>query len=203
MPKTKTTLTPPEYAVLGLIRERPSHGYELKQQLGGDHGLGRVCPVEPAMVYAILKTLSGMGLVEGTRDDSSYPPKEVFAITEQGSARFEGWLRQPVGRMREARLDFLIKLFFAMHDDTELARSLLQAQITATREYAAGIAEEQAALGPDEDFDAIVLESKSSAATITLEWLDGCLQRLPSSASGSATAGAGASRRSAARAKGA
>lgn len=178
MPKTKTTLTPPEYAVLGLIREHPSHGYELKQQLGGNHGLGRVCPVEPAMVYAILKSLSGMGLIEGTRDDSSYPPKEVFEITEQGRTRFDGWLRQTVGRMREARLDFLIKLYFAMRDDAVLAHDLLQAQIAATREYAVGIAEEQAGLGPDDEFDAIVLESKSSAAAITLQWLEDCVTRV-------------------------
>ncbi len=60
MPRTKTYLTAAEYAVLGLVRQRPTYGYELQRQLSGRKGLARVLPVEPANVYAILKSLSGL-----------------------------------------------------------------------------------------------------------------------------------------------
>ena len=117
MPKTKTFLTPAEYAVLGLVREKPAYGYELQRHLSGKRGLGRVCPVEPAMVYAILKSLSGLELIDGVWDNSAYPPKAVYTTTDQGQATFERWLHSPVGRMREVRLDFLVKLYFAMKED--------------------------------------------------------------------------------------
>ena len=97
MPKTKTSLTPSEYAILGLIRERPTYGYELKKQL---RQLERVAPIEPAMVYAILRSLAGFDLIDGTVDDSSQPPKSVYTVTEEGDAQFQRWLRRPVGRIR-------------------------------------------------------------------------------------------------------
>ena len=109
MPRTKTYLTASEYAVLGLLRQRPAYGYELQRRLGGRTGLARVCPVEPAMVYAILKSLSGLELIDGEWDSSSYPPRAVYAATAEGDAAFLRWLRQPVGRMREVRSDFMIK----------------------------------------------------------------------------------------------
>jgi PadR family transcriptional regulator AphA len=179
MPKTKTFLTPAEYAVLGLVREKPAYGYELQRQLNGEHGLGRVCPVEPAMVYAILKSLSGLELIDGVWDNSAYPPKAVYTATDEGAAVIARWLRSPVARMREVRLQFLVKLYFALREDRELARDLIGAQIATTSQYAAGIAREQAKLegGPD-SFDAIVLESKASAARITREWLEKCLDNL-------------------------
>ena len=180
MPKTKTDLTPAEYAVLGLLCEEPSYGYELKDQLSPGSGLGRVCPVEPAMVYAILRSLTGFDLIDGAWDETSYPRKAVYTVTDEGAATFERWLRRPVGRIREVRHDFLIKLYFAMRGDPKLARELLAAQIAVTREYAVALEAERAALGgAPGDFDALVLDSKVSAARITLTWLEESLRALP------------------------
>ncbi len=183
MPRSKTYLTPAEYAVLGLLRRKPSHGYELQGRLSGARGLGRVCPVEPAMVYAILKSLAGLALIEGDWDASAYPPKSVYAATAAGDVEFERWLRRPVGRMREVRLDFLVKLYFALLEDPALARQLIEAQIEACRDYAAAIRDESKAVDAG-SFDAIVLESKASAARTTLEWLEVSLALLAGGSGG-------------------
>jgi DNA-binding PadR family transcriptional regulator len=177
MPKTKTYLTPAEYAVLGLVRQKPTYGYELQPQLSGSRGLGRVCPVEPAMVYAILRSLSGLELIDGQWDSSTYPPKAVYTATDAGEAEFMRWLRRPVGRMREVRLDFLIKLYFALQEDPQLARELLEAEVEACQVYAEQIDREQAQTGASV-FDRIVLESKASAARITRDWLEKALTDL-------------------------
>jgi DNA-binding PadR family transcriptional regulator len=177
MPKTKTFLTPAEYAVLGLVRQKPTYGYELQRHLGGRRGLGRACPVEPAMVYAILKSLSGLELIDGEWDNRAYPPKAVYTATNAGEAEFSRWLRLPVARMREVRLDFLVKLYFALEEDRELARDLLLSQIEACEDYARQVQKEL-----DEDggsrFDLIVLESKASAVKITREWLQQTLSEV-------------------------
>jgi DNA-binding PadR family transcriptional regulator len=184
MPKTKTYLTPAEYAVLGLVRRKPTYGYELQRQLSGLRGLGRVCPVEPAMVYAILKSLSGLELIDGEWDNSAYPPKAVYTATEAGEVEFARWLRRAVGRMREVRLDFLVKLYFAMDEDPVLARELMTSQIEACSDYAEQIEREQA--GDDlAGFDRIVLASKASAARITREWLEKTLADFEAMGAGS------------------
>jgi DNA-binding PadR family transcriptional regulator len=177
MPRAKTDLSPAEYAVLGLLRQKPAYGYELQRQLTGARGLGRVCPVEPAMVYAVLKSLSSRGLIAGRWDSSAYPPKAVYTATETGNVEFTRWLQRPVGRMREVRLDFLVKLYFALQEDRRLARDLVETQIRLCRDYAGRIEREQASVEPD-SFDAIVLQSKATAARITREWLEQCLQSL-------------------------
>jgi PadR family transcriptional regulator AphA len=177
MPKVKTFLTPAEYAVLGMVRRKPTYGYELKQQFSGKRGLARVCPIEPAMVYAILKSLSGLELVDGEWDNSTYPPKAVYSATEAGDLEFSRWLLRPVGRMREVRLDFLIKLHFLLEEDPSQACDLVEAQIEICAEYEASLDEEHADIEPG-SYDAIVLESKLSAGRITREWLERTLESL-------------------------
>jgi PadR family transcriptional regulator AphA len=177
MPKTKTYLTPAEYAVLGLLRERPAYGYELQKHLSGGKGLARVCPVEPAMVYAILKSLSGLDLIDGEWDNSTYPPRAVYAATEEGDAAFLRWLHQPVGRMREVRHDFLVKLYFALKDDAQTALDLIDEQMEVCQDYEGEI-ERDLQLTEDGSFDAIALQSKATAARLTRQWLAGCRKAL-------------------------
>jgi DNA-binding PadR family transcriptional regulator len=181
MPKTKTYLTPAEYAVLGLLRQRPAHGYELQRQLSGRHGLGIVCPVEPAMVYAILKSLSGLELINGEWDNTSYPPKAIYSATEAGDAEFQRWLLRPVGRMREIRLDLMVKLYFLLEeepdDEHRQARELIEEQLDVCQTYAEEIEHEMEEVAGD-SFDALALGSKLSAARLTSAWLTDCLKSL-------------------------
>lgn len=184
MPRAKTYLTPAEYAVLGLLRRKPAYGYELQRSLSGSTGLGLVCPVEPAMVYAILKSLSGLELIDGEWDNASYPPKAVYTISDTGELSFQTWLRRPVGRMREVRLDLMVKLFFLLEAEPSSARDLLQEQQEVCESYAADIQARMAELPPS-SFDSMALGAKLSAAKHTYEWLTNCLRALDERRDGS------------------
>jgi PadR family transcriptional regulator AphA len=175
MPRTKVGLTSSEYAVLGLLQDRRTYGYELQRYFAGSTGLARVCPIEPAMVYAILKSLSGLELIDGGWDNGQYPPRAVYQATPEGEAAFERWLRHPVARMRDVRSDFLIKLYFALERDHMLARDLAEAQVTACVQYIVAIEDELAEAAPDL-FDRVVLQSKLTAAKCTKEWLEDWLK---------------------------
>jgi DNA-binding PadR family transcriptional regulator len=129
------------------------------------------------MVYAILKSLSGLELIDGEWDRSAYPPRAVYAATPEGDAEFHRWLRRPVGRMREVRHDFLVKLYFALEEDPRLAHELVVEQIDHCRAYGNEIERELDQVEPG-SFDAIALTSKASAARITREWLQQCQQDL-------------------------
>jgi DNA-binding PadR family transcriptional regulator len=179
MPRSKTHLSASEYAVLGLVRQKPAYGYELQRHLAGGRGLARVCPVEPAMVYAILKSLSGFELIDGEWDRSVYPPRAVYAATAEGDAAFQRWLRSPVVRMREIRHDFMVKLYFAMLEDRQAARDLVSGQIEACSAYEHDI-QYQLAGTEQGSFDAMALRSKITAARLNREWLQECLVSLAS-----------------------
>jgi PadR family transcriptional regulator AphA len=178
MPRTKTYLTCAEYAVLGLLRQRPAHGYELQRQLSGRHGLGLVSPIEPAMVYAILKSLSGLELIDGEWDNGTYPPKAIYSATTAGDAEFQRWLLRPVARLREVRLDLMVKLYFLMEGEDEAdsrqAIELLRAQLGVCEAYASELEAELTGASPG-GFDALALGAKLSAAQLTAAWLADCL----------------------------
>lgn len=173
--RRKTGLTASEYAVLGLLADAPDYGYRLQQQFSGETGLGLVCPVEPAALYAVLKSLSGLELIHGEWDRTQYPPKAVYAISSEGSLKFERWLISPVGRIREVRSEFLVKLYFAMKRDIAVARELLEAQKAVCDQYAHTVERHGVDGG---SFEAIVRGSKLTAARITREWLTEAIDQL-------------------------
>ncbi len=173
----KTGLTVSEYAVLGLLTSGPDYGYRLQQHFSGESGLALVCPVEPAALYAVLKSLSGLELIDGEWDRTQYPPKAVYSLVPEGEATFERWLMRPVARIRDVRSEFLVKLYFAMKRDAASPRELLQAQLAVCEEYENASAAQLPLMSPG-SFESIVLGSKLSAARITSDWLENALEQL-------------------------
>jgi PadR family transcriptional regulator PadR len=94
-----------EPALLALLRERRTHGYELIAQLPALLGTERV---DVGNVYRALRALEERGLVTSEwRDDLPGPAKRSYEITEDGRralARWSEWLREA-----RARIDSLIE----------------------------------------------------------------------------------------------
>jgi PadR family transcriptional regulator PadR len=89
-----------EPALLALLRERPTHGYELIAQLPALLGTERV---DVGNVYRALRALEERGLVTSEwRDDLPGPAKRSYAITDDGRralARWADWLRDARDRI--------------------------------------------------------------------------------------------------------
>lgn len=76
-----------ELAILGLLKERAMHGYELKRQLG--QRLGFFWTVSFGSLYPTLKKLEARGVVERVPDtDTRSRRRQVYRITEEGEAAF-------------------------------------------------------------------------------------------------------------------
>jgi len=180
MPQANVSLTPTAYAILGLLRERPMHGYEIARHFKPEADLGQVVPADMSTIYTFLKDLQEHGLIRGERETvGARPPRTVFSLTAEAEPLFLDWLRHPVARMREVRLDFLLKLYFTRQLGTAEAKSLVKAQIAACQSYL----ERQQASTRDLDpasFEALVLESKLTAAESMLEWLNRLALRVTS-----------------------
>lgn len=181
MPRKKTSLSTAEYAVLGLLR-RSTHGYQVARELAGGGGLGLVCPLGMSNVYFLLGNLQERGLVRvEERQEDRYPPRVLLRATAAGRRAFHAWLREPVTRLRQVRLDFLVKLFFLGQEDPGLARELVEGQKEFCRRYLAewrGLATDAGA----ESFDRLAIGAKTSVAEGTLRWLEGCERSLATSA---------------------
>jgi len=69
-----------DFAILGLLREGPRHGYELKRALG-DLGFWQV---SFGSLYPALRRLEKQGLIEATKGGGR---RKAYRITEPGRAR--------------------------------------------------------------------------------------------------------------------
>ncbi|MDB1086239.1 helix-turn-helix transcriptional regulator [Streptomyces sp. ACA25] len=91
-----------EFAVLGLLREAPMHGYELRKRLNTSLGVFRAFSY--GSLYPCLKTLVGQGWLA---EEPSSPPSDplaaplsgrrakiVYRLTAEGKERFEELLAQ-------------------------------------------------------------------------------------------------------------
>ena len=115
-PLSKSPLTI-EHAVLGFLRRSPTHVYELHRLMRDARELGLVWHVGQSRLYAILERLREAGLVESsTEPQLARPPRHVFALTPHGAEAFARWLRAPVERSRDFRIEFMAKLYFCAAD---------------------------------------------------------------------------------------
>jgi len=176
----KTSLSLGEYAILGVLRERPQHGYAVAQRFVADLDLGLVLPLEMSNVYAMLKELQEHALIEGEREIvGARPPRTVFHTTPEAETQFLHWLEEPVGRMREIRADLLVKLYFCRAIGSQATGRLLDAQIAASDEYVQRLAR-LAAETPPEGFERLVYDAKLGPARATVAWLQDEQTRLAS-----------------------
>ena len=89
-----------EPGLLALLREEPTHGYELIAQLPELLGTERV---DVGNVYRALRAMEERGLVDSEwRDDLPGPTKRTYEITDEGRralGRWAQWLREARDRI--------------------------------------------------------------------------------------------------------
>jgi DNA-binding PadR family transcriptional regulator len=174
---------PAEHALLGLLALSESgsgHGYDLARNFGPDEPLGKVMRLEPGMIYHHLKKLERLGWVAVMpQAPASRPARRLFSLAPSGRAELQRWLAEPVAHTREIRLEFLVKLYFALIFDATLAIRLIDEQREMCDRIIDAIAERLPA-GDTEPgktdraqwFGEMVLDMRQAQTRAALEWLD-------------------------------
>ncbi|HTW20079.1 MAG TPA: PadR family transcriptional regulator [Mycobacteriales bacterium] len=104
---------PLHHAVLALIADSPTHGYELRsrfEEAVGDQWGG----LNIGHLYQVLDRLSRDGLIESEREPQPIKPdRVVHHVTEAGRRELDEWLAEPSSRLRGYRDDFFLKMMAA------------------------------------------------------------------------------------------
>lgn len=103
------------YAILGLLAQKPRHGYELRAAFEAVVGGDANWEVKPAQIYTTLDRLEEAGLVERSSDlgEGDEPSRRVYAVTESGHAALKEWFAQGVTPDHQ-RDEFFVKLMTAL-----------------------------------------------------------------------------------------
>ena len=99
--------------LLGLLEDRPRHGYELKHLHDRLFGAGK--ELRFGQVYASLSRLvrDGLIVVEAVERDEG-PDRKLYAISSQGVARLEEWLLDPIDPTVYLRSEQFTKVVLAL-----------------------------------------------------------------------------------------
>ena len=104
---------PIHHAVLSLLRDGPSYGYELKAAFEAAVG-PQWGSLNIGHLYQVLDRLSRDGLVTSSRVTQEVKPdRVVYEMTEAGKAELADWLAAPSPRTSGFRDDFFLKVMAA------------------------------------------------------------------------------------------
>jgi DNA-binding PadR family transcriptional regulator len=98
--------------ILGLLRERPLHGYEIKQII--EEHMGDWTAIAFGSIYYALDKLAEEGYIEkvATEQEESRPSRHIYRITARGRGEFLRLLRDLWRTPERQYFDFDIALFF-------------------------------------------------------------------------------------------
>ncbi|OLF04422.1 PadR family transcriptional regulator [Actinophytocola xinjiangensis] len=158
--------------MLGVVRERPAHGFAIAALTARGGELGQVWQMPRPVVYRALSRLAEAGLVEPAEVESEGgPPRTVYAITPTGRAAVDEWLATPVAHVRELRSHLLMKL--ALLDRRGLpVEPLVTVQRAALEPVLAALADEREHA---EGFPSVLLTWRHGNVAAALHFLDGLL----------------------------
>ncbi|MBA3366737.1 MAG: PadR family transcriptional regulator [Actinobacteria bacterium] len=132
---------PIQHAVLALLGEGPSYGYELKpsfeEAIGPQWG-----ELNIGHLYQILDRLIRDELVTSeVIPQTDRPNKTVYRLTDAGRAELERWLEAPFVRQGGYRDDFFLKLFAASRLGRRALGKVVRVQRQAYLEELAALAQ--------------------------------------------------------------
>lgn len=160
-----------ELAVLGLLKERPMHGYELKKQL--TQKLGHFWQVSFGSLYPALKRLEERGAVESIfSGDRTRRRKNVYRITEQGEQEFYDLIEDRAqSAWEEDKFPLRLAFFRYLKPDVrirllERRRSYLVDKLADLRESLEDAAE------PIDSYTLSLLRHGMEATERDIAWLD-------------------------------
>ena len=134
MPRHAADLTPADLVVLGLLLERPMHGYELNQELE----LREVrdwAGVSRPQVYYSLRKLAGAGPIGPPPDraaDTEHaraeggPERRIYRVTAAGRRAYAAALARPEWATQRPPPPFVTWLVLATHGDPAVRASQLE-----------------------------------------------------------------------------
>ena len=125
-----------KYSLLGCLTIRPWSGYDLAKLF--DETITHFWSASHSQIYRTLNQMLDDGLVTFDRiEQTDYPDKKVYSITETGRDELRAWLAEPHGLV-VIRHEFLVQLTFAnLLSDAEALhvmqqyRAKLQASLAA------------------------------------------------------------------------
>lgn len=164
------TAISPEPALLGFLRRSPLHGYDLYKQVTNQ--LGPVWHLGQSQMYAILKDYEQRGWIRSVMEPQrGRPTRKTMELTPEGKKAFDAWMKQASRGMREFRVDFFTRLYFAQAKGGKAVKRLLERQIQEMQSELKRL-RASTAVRQENEFAQLVEQFREAQLKAILEWLE-------------------------------
>jgi PadR family transcriptional regulator AphA len=163
------------WAILGLMRQRPMSGYDLKRAV--DRTIRHFWAASYGQIYPELRRLEDAGWIEGADAANGGRSRRLYRLTDAGRVALEDWLHGHETRI-ELRDESLLRLFFADALPPEEALGLLAARREGYRMMLAYLRGLDDGTGPDPPFVDVVYRWGLDHCEWGIEWCDRQERRL-------------------------
>lgn len=159
--------------LLGLLAQRPRHGYELHAAFEAVVGGEQNWDVKPAQVYSTLGRLQDAGLISvDALEQDGGPEKRIYMVTDAGRAALCEWLAAPVASEHQ-RDEFYLKLMLALATGEMDPRRVMQIQRGSLYQELHNLTVQRAEADPRSDLAHILLlDHAIMHVEADLRWLE-------------------------------
>ncbi|MFZ5800210.1 MAG: PadR family transcriptional regulator [Candidatus Omnitrophota bacterium] len=117
-----------ELLFLGLLKDGPKHGYEIKRQL--KEVLAPFISLEIKSIYYPLKKMEAVGyVIKDVGREGRWPEKYVYRITKEGERHFKEILNESFLAVKRPYFNIDLSLFFLRYVDPQIASRRLRARL--------------------------------------------------------------------------
>ncbi len=176
--KLQSNSISPEFALLGLLRKQPAHGYDLHERITQE--LGQIWHISLSQTYSILNRLEAKGYITSVlQEQEKLPSRRRFRLTPTGQRHLERWLTtptEPSGRL--IRVEFLTRLYFTFTTMPEVVRPLIESQTAEIQARLSHLKQILAELPPEQTFNRLGLELRIHQLNSLVDWMAECCNHL-------------------------
>jgi DNA-binding PadR family transcriptional regulator len=123
-----------DLVVLGLLMERPLHGYEISQL--AQQWMSEITQLAPGTIYYTLKKLEKQGLVVASVERAGNRPERlVYAITEAGRTGFRHLQRESMQKWDRPYHIFDVGLFFFRYMEPDDLAAAIESKLRHLDEF--------------------------------------------------------------------
>jgi len=174
-------LTNNDLLVLGLLLDRPMHGYELSQHVKAE-GIPVWFDISTAAIYYSLNKLRREGLVSETHSGTR-GEKSIYRVTEHGRERFFAKMEDVLASEEPVRFQYDLGILLLNRLPHERASALLEERMAFLQQRQATLdrlIERESSSG--EALKVAILEHAASCTRVESQWLGSIVKHLRSGA---------------------
>ncbi len=117
-----------ELLFLGLLKDGPKHGYEIKRLIADEPF--QFIGLKVKSIYYPLKKMEKNGLIKKqTGRDGKFPEKYVYSLTGKGKKAFDGLITNSLLSIERPFFDIDLSLYFLQYVDPKVAKRQLRGRI--------------------------------------------------------------------------